>query len=795
MLPELNAPARHGLAAAGMLVVSAILILPELGTQMLFGSDILLEFFYNRAYGFMRLGQGEIPLWNPYQFCGYPFVGAFQSAMFYPLNIVFLIFTPETAVSVCVVLHIMLSWLFMYMYVYHHTKRALPSFIAGVVFMLSGFLLSDIYAGHITIYCAYPWVPLVILALEKTIKGNSLAWSLAGGIFLSFQVLAGYPAMVFYTVIGLFLVFLWHIVSIYRKEQSIKALIRPAILSAVLPTSAVLLSAIQLIPTLVMTPHSARSGGVSYEFATSFSMPPENVFTFILPYLFGDMAGKVYWGRWYLWDMLAYVGVLPLFLLFAAGLTSKNKGRMLLFIAGVSILLSFGGYAGYYRLLYKYVPGFSMFRSPCKILLLFTFAASAGAGVGVKMLIEKKEEVLRVSRTMWKVLAGIMVLILLVLILSTEKEGGNSLFWKQVVGKSFALGDRVSAPTGILSRSFLEDTYSHARTSLWFSLLWLGLSLAVFRVALAKSRKIRMVFPVLLVAVIAADLLWASSRYIEPLRNHNFYLEPEVQEVLKATKQTAPTRFTSSRHTRDLSSGSLCDVAHAGGYDPAELGRYVEYCNALGERSLKESLVISGPIRPGRMIRLMGVSYVFAAYHKSHYPESKEIFAREEIGKVYELNNQVPRTFIVHQARVEPDKEKRLELLKTIDPLKEVVIEEPLQTKLEPLPPERSEKAEITEYTPHKVTMEADAATRGVLVLTDAYYPLWKATIDGKPAKVFPAYHLMRGVEIPAGKHTVTFHYNKNPFYFGAIVSLVSLIVSLAIIILSRLMGINKTES
>ena len=65
------------------------------------------------------------------------------------------------------------------------------------------------------------------------------------------------------------------------------------------------------------------------------------------------------------------------------------------------------------------------------------------------------------------------------------------------------------------------------------------------------------------------------------------------------------------------------------------------------------------------------------------------------------------------------------------------------------------------------------------LVLNDAYYPGWKATINGQPADIFPAYYAFRGLILPPGQHTIEFRYRPASFTWGVWISGVSLLVLL----------------
>ena len=66
-------------------------------------------------------------------------------------------------------------------------------------------------------------------------------------------------------------------------------------------------------------------------------------------------------------------------------------------------------------------------------------------------------------------------------------------------------------------------------------------------------------------------------------------------------------------------------------------------------------------------------------------------------------------------------------------------------------------EAHIRKYGPERVEIEAAFDGAAVLVLSDLFHPFWTASVDGRPAEVFPAFSVLRGVTLEAGRHTVTF--------------------------------------
>ena len=88
---------------------------------------------------------------------------------------------------------------------------------------------------------------------------------------------------------------------------------------------------------------------------------------------------------------------------------------------------------------------------------------------------------------------------------------------------------------------------------------------------------------------------------------------------------------------------------------------------------------------------------------------------------------------------------------------------------------------------PNRVIMRTDVAQPGYLVLADAFYPGWRATVDGEAAEILSANHAFRAVALDGGQHTVVFQYDPLSFRLGAWITLGSALLFLAIPISSEL--------
>jgi hypothetical protein len=83
--------------------------------------------------------------------------------------------------------------------------------------------------------------------------------------------------------------------------------------------------------------------------------------------------------------------------------------------------------------------------------------------------------------------------------------------------------------------------------------------------------------------------------------------------------------------------------------------------------------------------------------------------------------------------------------------------------------------ADIRHYAPERVVVHVESDQAGLLLLTDAYYPGWRATVDGEIVPIYQADALFRGVFVPAGQHEVVFRFQPNSFRAGVVISLVGI--------------------
>jgi hypothetical protein len=159
---------------------------------------------------------------------------------------------------------------------------------------------------------------------------------------------------------------------------------------------------------------------------------------------------------------------------------------------------------------------------------------------------------------------------------------------------------------------------------------------------------------------------------------------------------------------------------------------------------------------------------------------ANSVFAKEPIDgfAIWENTAAWPRVKLIGAARVVPDVNIMFRIMngKGFDPAKVALLESPPPLQLPESSTTDPGTVQVVTRTPNVVVVEADVKERAVLVLTDQYFPGWKAEVDGVSSEVFAVYSLFRGLVVEPGAHTIVFRYDPLSFRIGLFVSTLTLL-------------------
>jgi hypothetical protein len=772
-----------GAAVAFLLALAALYFLPVLikgDSQVLssVGTDIWAAYYYWRHFGFDSLAGGEIPLWNPYSFSGIPFVAGMESAIFYPLNVIYFFFGTAFSINLSIALHCFLASLFTYLFARYMAVGRAGSVLSAVTFAYGAPCFLRIYAGHIVGHAALVWLPLLFMSAEAFLRKAKIRYALWGGLVLSMQLLAGQPQYVFYSMIAVSLYFVSNLLA-RRELREAPYFIAGFCLLVITGLS---LSAVQLLPSLELTQHSVRNA-LGYAWVSSFSFPPENLITAVLPDFFGNVLKVPYWGKNYLWEVSIYLGVIPLVMGATAIVFNRSRPMLILsLIAAGALVLALGKYTPLLRLLYAYFPGFNLFRGLSKFIFVFSFAWSILAGYGLTQLTaQRKERDPRLRHLSYGVLA-VALLLVFVGTLGILRTVDVQVLWSSLVkGYDKGVDDYLLVS--------LTDDFFPASLKVVFQglfrtaaiLLLLGGSLLILTKLKRPSTKL-LIAAVLTLTVL--DLWSFGSRYLVSFDPQILYMDGDLRAFLKSDKE--PFRLATPIGAL-LNVGLLERTKDVGGYDQLTLRNYNEFINFSQGLPLDRPNFVMVVNRFSPMLRLLNVKYyVLESSVNLGLPDFRLVFQNGKY-KVYRDGNALPRSFVVHDVRVITGRDAALQAMASpaFNPASLAIVDEAVAG----LPGDstlRSPAPKVIEDLPKKVRIEADLKEAGLLVLADVYYPGWKAVVDGKEVRIYRVNHAMRGVFLSKGRHVAEFRYDPLSFKVGALISLASLVLVVGFLLLPR---------
>jgi hypothetical protein len=228
------------------------------------------------------------------------------------------------------------------------------------------------------------------------------------------------------------------------------------------------------------------------------------------------------------------------------------------------------------------------------------------------------------------------------------------------------------------------------------------------------------------------------------------------------------------------------------GYNAVHIARYDEYIEALNGRPQgyhDTDVVPHGLDSP--LLDLLNVRYVVvpavAQPDQSVLRELKDahptVYSDDRV-EVLENRNALPRAWIVHSAKQVPQPET-LRLLRSgaVNPKRTALLEQPPPDLIRP-DDTSADRAVVSTYEADRIRLKTATGASGLLMLSEVYYPAWKAYVDGERVPLYRADHLLRAIPVPAGEHAVELRYESWTLRFGMAISLFTGLVLAALILL-----------
>jgi hypothetical protein len=698
--------------------------------QMLIGMDTATAFYPWYTFLGEQLRSGHIPVWNPHQFSGAPFAADPESGwMYLPAMLAFTLLPLEAAARSVILFHAVLAGLSLYA-----LGRALGLSSGGSALAAIAYADSGFFAGHNVCCWAYAgvaaWLPLMLLGAERAMcatswHSRSLWWGVSG-LAVS-QILAAWIGQAAYyalLVLGSYIA--------YRTLLSTP--LGPPRGDAQHEsggTSAWTRSAPAHLMTRLRSLALHGGGVLVFGFALAAAgLLPRLEYNLLSNLPGGYPEALVTRPAWTDWGIVddwyhrllqpgfSYLGWSVLGLALAAPVLAR-RGWPVPYFAGLSlVVLILARYEPTpLHALFSALPGFERIhaRSPERALLVFYLGPAVLAGATLTWLQTRAARLIRLPLTAF---ALTLVAVELQFAWTAQRAeslaGGGDYQFEQVdLGAYYA-------PTG--AARFLQ-TKSGTEQFRYF-----GYAQHIFG------------------GPIPYTLRW-SDPSITALEVNNRALVSRLEDIQ--------------------------------GYNPIHLARYDELMAALNGHAQNyhhTDVFDTGLDSP--LLDLLNVRYIVISATTAQdqvaprFQRALQPVYEDENVRVLENPAAWPRAWMVHAAEQVQSGQGVQSLAANIADLRQVaLLEEPLPPLATPADTSR-DAVSITSYEQDRIRLQTSSATAGLVVLSEVYYPAWRAYVDGQAGPMYVADHVLRAIAVPAGEHDLEVRYESAALTAGLVISL-----------------------
>jgi hypothetical protein len=673
-----------------------------------------------KIYAARALHEGRLPLWNPHTSLGRPFLADIETAVFYPPSLLFVVLGAEAGWVLLAALHLFLlvaGTARLARDLGAHRPQALA---AGFSFAAGATVFLCFHSGQVQYSMGLCWMPLVLLLARRLQDAPSARGVALLALATAMQVLAGHPQIAWVTAVGQTVWLLGR-----RLQRPVLAAARATLADLARLAAALALgvmgAAVELLPFAELVGQGNRHRP-SLEFAGHYAMPVQD---------WGSLLIQLDGGRLPLTVHYLYGGVVVLL----AGLawltrTRERESRAMLLLAVIAGLVAAGNSTPIFALFYYVLPGLSVLRIPARMTVLIALVLVLAAAVWTSQVrFERKDKLALLLFALVALATSLLAL------LHSGSAAPSEIAW-HVWQVALVLGG-----TGVL---WARQALGHRSRAL------LGL---------------------VLVALTAADLGLSARTMKRHYRVPHAQLatETEVARRLRAAGLLAPGRPPARVVLPQLrqNAAMIYGWSTFDAYGSLALDRvwtYVHVAAGLPVPALDNTFVDPAVYRLGPFpFKTMNLVL-------GHDP------AR---GSTVVNPSPDPRAYVVSRARVVPDWRQVLsQMVAGHDTDAEALVEPGLAADAARLSQQSTGgRATIVEFAPERLRVEVSTAAPGLLIVKEAWYPGWNATVNGQPAPCQPANVWMRAIPVPAGRSEVVLQYHSRFLLLGAILSVIALAV------------------
>lgn len=715
--------------------------------------------------------------------------------------------------------------------------------IGALAYGFSSYFFIIIEAGHNSKANAIGYLAPLLGGIILLMRGKHWLGFAVSTLFLALELKAGHPQISYYGFMLFGLVFIGYFVVAF-KQKAIKpffistAIFVAACIVGFLPNTGSLYATYEYgnyttrgkteltMNANLKSNEGNITSGLDKDYATQWSYGVGETFTFLIPNFKGGASAAIggvdkdalksvdpqmreqvaqssaYFGEQPFTSGPVYLGAIVI-LLCVLGLFIIDHPLKWPLIIGtmMSVMLAWGkNFMGLTSFFMDYFPGYNKFRAVSMILIVAELTVPLLAVLALDKFIKSAAK----NETFTLPFLKTQIDLKKVLIISVALVGGFCLisaFMPTLTNSFIPAGEETQivnqfrqsgAPDAQIAQ-FMPDFLSNiekAREAIFKSdarrsLTFVGLAAIFLFLYLTKKLKLELFFLSLGVFILA-DLWPVASRY---LNDKNFV--PKAQYDAPPAKSQADEQILQDKsldyRVLNLSTSTFNDAATSyyhksiGGYHGAKLKKYQEiidfhldkeinaFYDGLNTAVQNDSLMQIHTAKLG-VLNMLNTKYVIV-------PAKDQSFA---IPNPQANGN----AWFVKNIKTVANADSEIVALYGLNTKRDAVIQQK-NKEITPVASSYNTDGKITlqSYKPNYLVYETDSKDKGFAVFSEIYYPKgWDAYIDGKLTPHTCVNYVLRGMEIPAGKHKVEFKFEPKSYKTGNTIAMIgSILVLIAV--------------
>ncbi len=676
----------------------------------------------------------NIPLWNPYSFSGTPHLANYQSSVFSITNLFFFVFPFNDGWSLAVLIQPLLAGVFMYLFIRSLKLSQMAGLISSISFMFCGFIV--VWMSWTTLSLAISFLPLALFSVEKYFSSRKPVFLFLLFLSVPLSFFSGHFQISLYFSLFVLAYIFFKFAETRNKMDLLNSLIFFAL--------GILFLSPQLLPSMELYFNAPRSLIFQkIEAVELYHLP-----TILSPDFYGNPVTRNNpLGHYIEWN--GFFGVVP-FILGIYAIFAKSKKAMFFLLAFITSLLLCLNTPIVDLLVRLQIPVIST-SALSRILGIFSFSGAVLSAFGFDYLKKDLEK-----RRFRKILFWLFIVL-----------GLFGALWL------FLLANRTDA-----------DIYPVAYRNLILPTV-LATGLIIGAIISTIHKRLIIIFILIALSFTIFDMLRFAIKW-EPFESKDltFVNTPIINKLLtldNTYRTLGPYGAEGSVYYK---------IPSTEGYDPLYIGRYGEFINTLYSTKITSAARLGVKLSPdakhfSKTIDLLGIRYILQkhsdigkpwAFPFKNFPKNKfGLIYKDSKFSIYQNREVFPRAFLVSSYKIANNNQKIIDIMldKNFDLRKNAVVEKDPHFKQR----ENSKStASVINYQPNKIDIETNSNNNSLLILTDNYYPGWKAKVNGKEVEVLRADYTFRAISVPKGKNKIEFYYIPDSFKWGIILAFISIV-------------------